>query len=684
MKIRQVSIRNFRNLRKVDISPMKTTVIIGENNAGKSNLFYALRLLLDPQAERLRLDLSEDDINDNARAEGETYFSVTVEFGDLQKHQDVEACFKERIDMDGDETFITIKGKYEPDDNGIYIWKSLVLSPQGRSNNPIPISRRMSRAIPLYFLDAVRDAARDTRATGRGLLSRLLDNANYTDVQDDVQEYLRAANNALNKGREISSLARGLTNELTSLVPGGQSDIVIAVADEDVSHLARNFRLNIRRRPEFPQYDISRHGTGLQDLTLIAMFRHAVASEEKGKPILAIEEPGAHLHPHAQRRLFKDLAEIDSPVLLTTHSPAIVKFADPSSLILLRSEARNETTAYQLDSKEIGDDDLKDLAQLMRNGRAEMFFARSIIIIEGQSELIVLPHFAKILGCDLDRDGISLVQANGNNYAFILRACQKNQFSIPAIVTYDADALNYNNTLLKEAKRANLIDEATYQSCSKNTQSVFSDRKHVLDNIGWIGAINCFEEEVCRAGYLDIVIQAIEDADPEHQSHSRALDKYLHKNSLNRDEEGISSFISNTKRNNLKIPVARAVANAVRNVGQVPYCYARAIRQAIMVSMDGIPVDEYFERRACEAGYLNVILEMIKLENADAAFEQFLNTEKVKKETIGVVRFLTESQTGKGLRNKVKNAIADAVEVTGCEEYAKSIRQSDPSYISHG
>jgi putative ATP-dependent endonuclease of OLD family len=269
MKLRRVSIRNFRNLREVDISPMKTTVIIGENDTGKSNLLYALRLLLDPQAERLRLDLSEDDINDAAQAEGKTHFSVTVEIGDLQKHQDMEVCFKERIDRDNDETFVTIMGKFEPDDDGIYVWQSLVLSPQGRFNDPIPVSRRMARAIPLYFLDAVRDAAHDTRATGRGLLSRLLDNVDYTDVQNEVQGHLRAANNALNKGVEISSLAGGLTNELTSLVPGGQSDVVIAVADEDVSHLIRNFRLNIRRGPDFPQYDILRHGTGLQDLTLM-------------------------------------------------------------------------------------------------------------------------------------------------------------------------------------------------------------------------------------------------------------------------------------------------------------------------------------------------------------------------------------------------------------------------------
>jgi len=675
MRLRRVSIRNFRNLRAVDVCPAKTAVIIGENNTGKSNLLYALRLLFDLQAERLRLDLSKDDINDAARTEGETYFSITVEIGDLQKHQEVEVCFKERVDRDGDETFVTIEGRFELDDEGIYTWQSLVLPPQGRSNDPIPMSRRMARAIPLYFLDAVRDAAHDTRATGRGLLSRLLNEVDYTDVQVEVQGYLREANTALNKGQEISALAGGLTDELTSLVPGGQSEVVITVADEDVSHLTRNFRLNIQRGPDFPQSDISRHGTGLQDLTLIAMFRHAVASEEKGKPILAIEEPGAHLHPHAQRRLFKDLDEIDAPVLLTTHSPAIVRYANPLSLILLRSGAPDETTAYQLDPGEIDEADLKDLARLMHGGRAEMFFARSIVIVEGQSELITLPDFAGVLGCDLDRDGISLVQADGNHYAFILRACRSNQFAIPTIVTYDADVLATDSRLLKEARKAELIDEAAYQSCRKQTPKAFSVRKQVLDNIGWIGVDACFEEEVCRVGYLDVVIQAIEDA------HPRGLDRYLQEQGINKDPRGVASFIK--KKRNLKIPVARAVADAVKIVKRVPDCYMRAIRRAVIVSMGGITVDEHFERRACEAGFLDVVLEKIKLEGADDALEQFLNIEEIKKGPISVARFLIESQVGKGLRGKVKFAVADAVEAAGCKQHANSIRQSDPLVNSH-
>ena len=64
MKLRRITVKNFRSLRHVDIKVDRTPLIVlGENNVGKSNLLLALRLLLGRDAQRLRLDLSEEDIN---------------------------------------------------------------------------------------------------------------------------------------------------------------------------------------------------------------------------------------------------------------------------------------------------------------------------------------------------------------------------------------------------------------------------------------------------------------------------------------------------------------------------------------------------------------------------------------------------------------------------------------------
>ena len=83
MKIRKIRIKNFRNLRDLEIYLAHTTVVVGENNTGKSNLLYALRLLLDPEAKRLESEISEDDINDVARSEGENSFSIAIEHDDF-------------------------------------------------------------------------------------------------------------------------------------------------------------------------------------------------------------------------------------------------------------------------------------------------------------------------------------------------------------------------------------------------------------------------------------------------------------------------------------------------------------------------------------------------------------------------------------------------------------------------
>ncbi|RCV62898.1 putative ATP-dependent endonuclease of the OLD family [Methanophagales archaeon] len=137
MKIRKFEIRNFRNLRNIEVYPAHTTIFIGENNAGKSNLLYALRLLLDPEAKRLESGISEEDIND---------------------------------------------------------------------------------------------------------------------------------------------LAKDVTNLLSPLIPSGQGEVSIAVATEDPSQLVKGLRLNLKRQSDYRAYDMSRHGTGLQNLVLIAMFRHRIST----------------------------------------------------------------------------------------------------------------------------------------------------------------------------------------------------------------------------------------------------------------------------------------------------------------------------------------------------------------------------------------------------------------------
>ncbi|GAB4528096.1 MAG: hypothetical protein OHK0046_46610 [Anaerolineae bacterium] len=682
MKLRRISVKNFRSLRHIDIQVNKNPlVILGENNVGKSNFLLALRLLLGTDAQRLRAELSEEDINRTAMSSGESFFHVILEIGDLQKHPDVEVCFKERIDTNGEEHFITIKGQYQQNPEGDYEWETLLMPPSGRSNGPLKLSNRMYEAIPLFFLDAVRDGDRETRATGTGMLSQLLRDVKYDDVAGDVLDRLKQANDALNGSAQIRDLSTNLTQQLTGLVPGGQGELIIVVADEDMSLLSRNLRLRIRKRPEEAHASLSMQGTGLQNLTLISIFQHQIRrkQEEKWKktPILAIEEPEAHLHPHAQRRLYKDLSQINAPVIVTTHSPALVKYADPSSLVILRAQSPDEVTSFQL-SPNFPTENEKQLSRLVRLDGAEVFFARVIIAVEGDSELIALSAFAEQLGCDLDRDGISILNMGSNSFEPILRAFTHQELSTRFAIIYDEDVLHHDSKLVKQAFQLGQVSKTDYEACRKSYPQAFDDRKNLLNcSIGWFGADDCFERVTADAGYLNSMVQAIKDNDQQHNSDYKVLEQYLKDNGLTLNTDSLVRFIKDKKRNDLKVPMAHSIAEAVKTIEAVPHCFASAIRHASLLSLGGIQIDEYFEMRVCATGFRGLLIQSIKDEGLSRKLKELADGYPLLSEEEVLQLFFSKTTEGSAIRHKTKSMIADAVEEVGCLNFARTIRDSD-------
>lgn len=578
MRIRKIRIKNFRNLRDVEVRPAPITVFIGENNVGKSNFLHALRLIFDPETRRLEAELSEEDINDIARSAKENYFIIAVEIGNLQHHQDLEAVFRDRIDAEDEETYVTIEGKYELDKEGFYTWTVQVMPPEGRHNEPQRFLPHMARRLPLYFLGPVRDAEREMRATRRGTLSQLLRDVSLDDVEKEVIQNIRNANEALCGNQDIASLAEGITTLLSPLIPGGEGEVSISVATEDATQLVKGLTLSLERQSDYRAYDMFRHGTGLQNLVLIAMFRHRISSQQKIYPILAIEEPESHLHPQVQRCLVRDLSSIESPILFTTHSPTIAEYCDPLGLVRLASDERGGVTAHQLLQSRISIQDLRYLARFMRDS-ADAFFARAIIVVEGQSEKIVLPAFAEQMGRNLDREGISVVTAHGGSFSFILRSCDQESFAIPTVVIFDTDVLSRKNDLVNEAYKLSLIEKTLRDQGREGNKDV---RKKILEDIGWIPAEPNLEGELARSGYAHLILEVIKDF-----GQTRSFNDFLEEEGLNEDAEGITRFFAKRRRSKLKIPVAFAVAKEVTSIGSFPACYAKAIELAKQLAESG-------------------------------------------------------------------------------------------------
>ena len=149
-----------------------------------------------------------------------------------------------------------------------------------------------------------------------------------------------------------------------------------------------------------------------------------------------------------QRLVYNDLFEKSSAsndeqpklplsVVLTTHSPHIASVAPLRSLVLLRETTDKGSVGSSLAALELTDDEVEDLERYLDVTRAELLFARGVILVEGDAEKFLVPEFASELDIALDQFGVSVCSVSGTHfkpYAKLLTA-----LSIPFSIITDWD-----------------------------------------------------------------------------------------------------------------------------------------------------------------------------------------------------------------------------------------------------
>ncbi len=460
MRISRIRIVNFANFEELDLETGEDIVVVGENKVGKSNFIRALQLVLDPAMSERDRHLGLEDFWDGL---GEHKIGSTVEvFVELTNFTDDERLMAHLCDCvvdPGPPMVARLNYRFQPkaglecDPQSLADYEYVIF---GGDDSDMAVSGGTRRMLPLDIQGALRDAEKDLASWRRSPLRPLIQQLMTTvddDTREEIQKVVNAAGEELERLDLIVEMARRIGERLVDIAgPQHAVPISLGVAPTQVDALMRGLRILIDQGTR----GISEASLGTANLVFLTLkcleLDRLVAEGERDHTFFAVEEPEAHLHPHVQRLVYRYFLEAGTgpneeadgrtsrTTILTTHSPHVASVSPIRSIILLRGGAEGGATVGKSAAKlPLKKTEVTDLQRYIDVSRGELFFARGVILVEGEAERFVLPAFATALKMPLDILGISVCSVGGTNFRPYVRLLGSDGLDIPHVVLTDFD-----------------------------------------------------------------------------------------------------------------------------------------------------------------------------------------------------------------------------------------------------
>lgn len=442
-------------------------VLIGENDSGKTAIIDAIRYILKTKSgEYIQFD--EKDFYQDSEGNRKDEFKIECIFDGLNEQD--SGLFWEWLSWNEDKTRYLLKVWLYVKRKDNVIMPTFSAGAEGHAERMDSEARELLKVV--YF-KPLRDALTDMTHGYKSRLAQILSahelfkskkdeqgnntkhklESDYENLKKEIENYFIAGGD----GETITGEINTFLNE-HFLISGDNRQAQVKLTGGELSEILRLLDLIMEG---------NKSGLGTLNLLCIAAEMLLFNNQKKGLKLALIEELEAHLHPQYQLRLIEYISsqQVNEQFILSTHSITLASKIKLANLIVLKG---NETFPMSSEYTKMTPADYNFLERFLDATKANLFFARGLILVEGDAENLLVPAIAQLINKNIYDHGISVVNVGStayNRYVNIFKRKDGKSFGVPVAIISDLDvrALEYYDDNSKDRKTPRYWLKATLQ-----------------------------------------------------------------------------------------------------------------------------------------------------------------------------------------------------------------------------
>jgi putative ATP-dependent endonuclease of OLD family len=557
------------------------TVLVGENDSGKTAIVDAIRLTLGSRGEDLRVAV--DDFHLPKAAARTSSLLIRCSFEDLSAEEEISFWEWCTLAEDGGVSLhavlratLTDKGTAK---------RTYTEFRSGLQGDGPAIQGALREYLRVTYLRPLRNAEGELSAGRRSRLSQILSaipemlaekesdfSSEKTEEPTTLAGIVAKADHQIHGNETVKGVEKRINQDYLADLSVGLEQLTVSLGIGTKLTLVQVLeRLDLTLKSPGEYQEPLRRGLGLNSVLFMAAELLLLQSQSDQLPVLLIEEPEAHLHPQLQARFMQIMSEraADSTnpiqVILTTHSPQLASQARLEDMTLMACGMPYPLANGQT-HLEASDYDF--LRRFLDATKANLFFAKGVLIVEGDSENLLLPAIAEVLGRSFSKHGVSIVNVGHVGlfrYSRILR--RKNGIlPIPVACLADLDIPpDSAKDLISKQKTASEYTAEEVETKRAGRRAHDGENVQTFVSTQWT-----FEHDLALAGLADelwIAVKLIDSSEADFEKiRAEAIAEIASWGALSADQKAVKIYRNILEERISKPMVSQQLARLLRSL----------------------------------------------------------------------------------------------------------------------